>query len=77
MQYRSSNTTVDSGCQIVYIVTTRWSHMSDIIHHSIEWFAGVFFSSVVFTQVRYADKRIVNILKVKAYVEKNNRQLEY
>ena len=60
MQYRSANTHLDSYCHIVSSVTCRWSHMSDIVYHSIEWFAGVFLSTVVFTQLRYADKRIVN-----------------
>ena len=37
IQYRSPNTTLDSCCQTVSIVTSRWSHLSDIVHHSIEW----------------------------------------
>ena len=40
MQYRPPNTTLDSGCQTVSIVTYRWSHLSDIVRHSIEWCAG-------------------------------------
>ena len=74
MQYRSPNATLDSCCQTVSIVTSRWPHLSDIVHHSIEWCTGEFLSAVVFTQIRYADKRIVNIIKV--YIERNNLQLE-
>ena len=48
--------------------------MSDIVFHSIEWFAGVFLPTVVLTQLRYADKRIVNIMK--EYIERNKLQLE-
>ena len=40
-------------CQTVSIVTSRWSHLSHIVHHSIELCAGVFLSTVVFTQLRY------------------------
>ena len=51
-------------CQTVSIVTSRWSHLSHIVHHSIEWCAGVYLSTVVFTQLRYANKRIVNITEM-------------
>ena len=34
--------------------------MPDIVYHSIEWFAGVFLPTVVFTQLSHVDKRIVN-----------------
>ena len=74
MQYRSPNANLDSGCQSVSIVTSWWSHLSDIVHHSIEWCDGMFLSVVMFTQLRYADKRIVNIMKV--HIERNNLQLE-
>ena len=59
----------------VSIVTSLWSHLSDKVHHSIEWCAGVFLSTVVFALLRCADKRIVNIMKV--HIERNNLQLEY
>ena len=42
-----------SCCHTVYIVTSRWSHLSDIVCHSIEWCAGMVLSTVVFTQSRY------------------------
>ncbi len=56
------------------IVTSRWSHLSHIVHHSIGWCARLFLSTVVFTLLRYADKRIVSIMKV--FIERNNLQLE-
>ena len=68
----SLNATPDS----VYF-TSRWSHLSHIVHHSVEWCAGVFLSStVVFTQLRYYANgaQLVNIMKV--YIERNNMQLE-
>ena len=52
MQYRSPNATLDSCCQTMSIVTSRWSHLSDIVHHSIEWCADVIHSTAVFTQLR-------------------------
>ena len=42
MQYRSPNASLDSCCQTVSFVTSPWSHLSDIVHHSIDWCAGVF-----------------------------------
>ena len=74
-QYGSPNETLDSCCQTVYIVISLWSHLSDIVHHLIEWCADEFRYTVEFTEVLYADKRIVNIMKV--YIDGNNLQLEY
>ena len=74
MQYRSPNTTVDSGCRTVStIVTSRWSQLSDIVHHSIELCGSMFLSVVVFTQLCYADEHIFSIMKV--YIERNSLQL--
>ena len=55
-QYRPPNATLDSCCQTVSIVTSRWSHLSHIVHHSIEWCAAVFISMScsLFTLLRYA-----------------------
>ena len=61
MQYRSPNATLDSYCQTVSIDTSRLSHLSDIVHHSIEWCAGMFLSTVAFTELRYYTVQI-NIL---------------
>ena len=63
MQYRSTNATLDSCCQIVYIVTYRWSHLSDIVDHSVEWCASEFLSTVAFIQVRYCAMQI-NVLPI-------------
>ena len=49
---------------------SRWSHLTDFVGHSI----GAFFSTVMFNLLRYADKRIVIIMKM--YIERNNLQLE-
>ena len=64
MQYRSPNATLDSCCQTVSIVTSRWSHLSHNVYHSIEWCAGVFLSTAMFSQLRNENKRIVNIMEV-------------
>ena len=69
-QYRSPNATLDSCCQTVYIVTSSWSHLYEIVHNSVEWCAGVVLSTVMLTQLHYTDKRIVNIMEV--YIERNN-----
>ena len=74
---RSPSATLDSCWQTVCIVSSWWLHLSDIVHHSIEWCAGVFFlpsCSPKYVVLRYADKRIVNIMKV--YIERGNFQLE-
>ena len=69
MQYGSPNATLDSCCQTVSIVTSRWTHLSHIIYHSIELCAGEFLSTVVFNQLHcyamaYADKHnIVSIVE--------------
>ena len=77
MQYRPPNATLDSCCQTVSIVTSRWLPLSDIVHHSIEWCAGVFLSTVVFTQLRYYAMQInVLLIIMKLYIETNNLQLE-
>ncbi len=69
MQLSSPNATLDSGCQTVSIVTSRWSHLSDGVHHSIEWCAGVFLSTVIFTQLRYHDMQI-NVLLINESVHR-------
>ena len=53
LHYRSPKETQDSGHQTLSIVTSRWWHLSHIVHHSIEWCASVFLSAVLFTQSRY------------------------
>ena len=73
MQCRSPNATLDSCCQQVYIVTYRLSHLSDIVHHAFEWCAGEFIDTVVFTQVHYYARRIVNIME--GYIVRNNLQI--
>ena len=50
--------------------------MSHIVHHSIQWCASVFLSAVVFTRLRYAEKRIFNNIIMKVYIERNNLQLQ-
>ena len=48
MQYRPPNANLDSVSQTVSNVTSRWSHLSDIVRYSIQGCAGVFVSTVMF-----------------------------
>ena len=68
MQCRSPKATLDS-CLLsdnVYcdLSVVARSHLCHIVHHSIEWCACMFLSTVVFIQFRNADKRIVNVMEV-------------
>ena len=68
MQYLSPNATLDYCYQTVSVVTSRWSHLFHIVHHSIEWCAVVFsFYCLVHqsTLLRYADKRTDTIYTTK------------
>ena len=49
IQYRSPNATLDSCCQTVSIVTSRWPSLSHIVHNSIECCGGVFLSTDPYT----------------------------
>ena len=78
MQYRPLIAILDSDCQTVCIVTgyNGCRHLSlvtsaEFVDHSI----GAFTVGIIFVaQLRYADKRIVNIMKV--HIKRNNLRLE-
>ena len=67
MHYRPPNANLDSGCQTASIVTgdNGCRHLSVVTPGRLCWPT---------TLLRYAHKRIVNIMKV--YIERNNLQLE-
>ena len=67
MQYRPPNANLDS-CKSIVTGYNGWLHMADCVGHSIEAL------SFVVSQLRYADKLIVKIMKV--YIEMNNLQLD-
>ena len=76
MQYRPPNANLEIGSQTVSIVrvdTSCWSYLADVGVSLLNM--GMINKLILLvTQLRSADKCIVNIMKV--YIERNNLQLE-